>query len=220
METEGRITRRGVLAGAGGLAAAGVVAPRAAAAATRRLGEPHHGRAAAEVVGQLAQDGDGLTGYGYLTHVAGVADGDLFTGTPHGEGTARITFFATAAVGERFPRGVLVSVLGTGTLDLHLDDGGADFANPASFAHGRRIARFAARFQHIATVFAPNQAISHIEGELTQRGARAFTLAGERSHLGHRGLRLHLTASGQGMRTQPTPPRAVFDVAGRLDVVR
>jgi hypothetical protein len=219
MEDDGRVTRRGVLVGAGGLAAAGAVAPRASAAAVRRLGEPHAGHSAVEVVGRIAQSGDALTGYGYVTHLAGVDDDALFSGTPHGEGTARITFFATAAVGERFPVGVLVSVVGTGRLDLHAGDG-ADFGNPASFASGRRIAHFAARFQHVATVFAPNQAISHVEGDLTQHGARAFGLAGRRSRVGHRGLRLRMTASGQGMRTAPTPPQALFDVAGRLDVVR
>jgi hypothetical protein len=218
MEDDGRITRRGVLVGAGGLAAAGAVAPRASAAAARRLGEPHAGRSAAEVVGRIAQSGDALTGYGYLTHLAGVRDGALFTGAPHGERTARITFFATATVGERFPVGVLVSAIGTGTLDLHLDDGGADFATPESFAQGRRIARFGARFQHVATVFAPNQAISHLEGDLLQRGGRTFSLGGRRSRVGHRGLRLRLTTSGQGMRTAPVPPQAVFDVAGRFDV--
>jgi hypothetical protein len=220
MEDDGRITRRGVLVGAGGLAAAGAVAPRASAAAVRRLGEPHAGRSAAEVVGRIAQSGNTLTGYGFLTHLAGVDDDALFTGSPHAAGTARITFFATATVGERFPVGVLVSVTGDGSLALHVDGGGADFAAPESFAHGRRIARFGARFQHVATVFAPNQAISHLEGDLVQHGGRAFALAGRRSRIGHHGLRLRLSTSGQGMRTQPTPPQAVFDVAGRFDVVR
>jgi hypothetical protein len=219
METGGRLTRRGVLAGAGGLAAAGVAAPRAAAA-VRRLGEPGPGRAAAEVVARIAQDGDALTAYGYVTHLAGAPDGDLFTGMPHGEGTARLTFFATATVRERFPQGVLVSVVGTGRLGFHLDGGGADLAAPATFARGRRVAHFAVRMQHVATVFAPNQAVSHIEGELHQEGAREFALAGRRSRLGRDGLRLRLTASGQGMRTQPAPPSAVFDVAGHLDLAR
>lgn len=207
--SEGGLTRRGVLAGAGALASAGAVAPAAASAAkhVRRLGEPRHGRPAAEAVGELAQDGDGLTGYGFITHLAGVGR------------TTGLTFFAQATVRERHPHGVLVAVIGTGTLSIHLDEGGADFASPGSFADGRTIASFSARFQHVATVFAPNQAISHIEGDLTQRAARRFDLGGQRSQLGHRGLHLHLTASGQGHRTQPVPPRAVFDVAGRFDRV-
>ena len=206
---EGRLTRRGVLAGAGALATAGVVAPAASAAKhVRQLGEPRHGGPAAEAFGELAQDGDGLTGYGYITHLAGMS------------GQPRLTFFAQATVHERFPHGTLVAVIGTGTLTIHLDDGSADFASPGTFGAGRTIAGFAARFQHVATVFAPNQALSHVEGDLTQRVARHFELDGHRSRLGHHGLRLHLTASGQGRRTQPVPPRAVFDVAGRFDVVR
>jgi hypothetical protein len=217
---EGGLTRRGVLAGAGALATAGAVAPAAAAAHVRRLGEPRHGRPAAEAVGELAQDGDGLTGYGYITHLAGLGHDALLTGEPLSESTARLTFFAQATVRERFPHGVLVAVIGTGTLSIHLHEGGADFASPGSFAAGPAIARFAARFQHVATVFAPNQAISRIEGDLTQRHARGFELGGRRNQLGRRGLRMHMTASGQGHRTQPVPPQAIFDVAARFDVVR
>jgi hypothetical protein len=203
------LTRRTVLSGAGALAVAGA-APRAAAAtAVRRLGP------AAEVVGEVAQDGNGLTGYGYVTHLAGLADSALFAGATS-EAGARLTFFSTMTVTARFPHGALVSTVGRGALAFHLAPGGADFADPASFAAGPVVARFDARLQNIASVVAPNQAITTIEGELTQRSAPAFRLAGRRHQLGHRGLRVHLSATGPGMRTNATPPRAVFDVAGRL----
>jgi hypothetical protein len=65
-------------------------------------------------------------------------------------------------------------------------------------------------------VVAPNQAITTIEGEFVQRSAPTFRLGARRYRLGHPGLRLRLSATGPGMRTNQTPPRAVFDVAGRL----
>jgi len=71
--TSNGVTRRAVLAGAGALAAAGSAPGAAAAAGVRRLGEPGDGAPAAEVVGEVAQDGNGLTGYGYLTSLFGAA---------------------------------------------------------------------------------------------------------------------------------------------------
>jgi hypothetical protein len=213
-------TRRAVIAGAGGLAAAGAVAPEAAAAPVRRLAEPRHDTAAAEVVGEIAQAGAELTGYGYLTRLAGLADGRLFRAGQRDEHGARFTFAADVTVRERFIRGTLISVTGTGTLSLYLDGGGGDFATPATFSDGTLIATFSARFQNVLTVTAPNQAITAIEGELRQRSAHRFNLGGHRYQLGHRGLRLQLSVTGPGTRTDPATPRAVFEVAGRFAPAR
>jgi hypothetical protein len=210
------VTRRAVLAGAGGLAAAGVVAPEAVAAPVRRLAEPRHETAAAEVIGEIVQAGAGLTGYGYLTRLAGLADSAMFLAGARDERGARFTFTAAATVRDRFIRGSLISVTGAGTVELFLDEGGGDFAAPATFGDGTRIAVFAARFQNVLTVTAPNTALTTIEGELRQRSADGFRLGGRRYQLGHPGLRLQLTVSGPGTRTDPMAPRAVFEVAGRF----
>ena len=202
------MTRRTVITGAGALAAAGAAPTAAAAAAVRQLGP------AAEVVGEVAQDDNGLTGYGYVTHLDGLADAALFAGATS-EAGARLTFFSTATVTARFPHGALVSTVGRGSIAFHLTHG-ADFANPQSFAAGSVVARFDARLQNIASVVAPNQALTAIEGELVQRLAPVFRLGGRRCRLGHPGLQVHLSATGPGMRTNQTPPRALFDVAGRL----
>lgn len=206
------VTRRAVLAGAGALAATG--AAPAAAASPRRLAQPTDGTAAAEMVGEIAQDADALTGYGYFTRVHGLALRDLFAGAQT-EAGARLTFFGTARIAERYPHGALVSVTGTGRLFVHLGDG-ADFANPQTFGDGAVVAAFDARYQNIASVVAPNQAVTTLQGELVQRSAPEFRLGGRRYRLGHRGLRLQLFATGPGTRTNVSPPRALFDVAGRL----
>jgi hypothetical protein len=203
------VTRRTILTGAGALAAAGA-APRAAAAAAVRVLGP-----AAEVIGEIAPDDNGLTGYGYVTHIAGLADSALFAGATS-EAGARLTFFSTATVTARFPHGALVSTVGRGAIAFHLSGGGADFANPQSFAAGPVVARFDARLQNIASVVAPNQAVTTIEGELVQRSASGFRLGSRHYRLGRVGSRVLLSATGPGMRTNQTPPRALFDVAGRL----
>jgi hypothetical protein len=122
------VTRRTVLTSAGALAAAGAAPRAAAAAAVRQLGP------AAEVIGEVAQDDNGLTGYGYVTHLAGLADAALFKGATS-EAGARLTFFSTATVTARFPHGALVSSVGHGSIAFHLAHG-ADFTNPQSFAAG------------------------------------------------------------------------------------
>jgi hypothetical protein len=215
------VTRRtmlaGGLAGAGGLAA-GAAPDAAAASRVRGVGEPNDGTAAAEVVGHLDQVGDAITGYGYLTRIHGLGHGDLFRAGDASEATARFTFFSNVQVNARFIRGALVSVDGVGDLTLFLDPSGADFAAPTSFSDGKPIATFDAHFHNLLTVIAPNQGISTIAGELTQRRASTFSLGGHRTRFGRTALRLHLTVSGPSTRTADTPPTAFFEVAGDLVV--
>jgi hypothetical protein len=215
------LTRRTLLAGAGGIAAAGAVAETAAAQAprARALGVPGPGRNAVEVVGALVQDGDALTGHGFLTRIAGLSDALLYAGDPHGAATARFTFSSSARVVSLVAQGSVFVATGIGTIDFFLDrDGGGDFATPATFADGTRIARYDARFQNVLTVIAPDRAVISLEGELVQRQARQFTLGGRRYRLGRRRLRERLSVQGLGTRTDATVPRAGFDVAGYVVV--
>ena len=215
----GEVTRRALLAGAGGIAAGGALAETAAAqgGGPRVLGVPRGGRNAVEVIGALAQDGDDLTGHGYLTRIAGLSDALLFAGTERGASTARFTFSSSVRVVSLVVQGSVFSATGVGTIDFYLDrDGGGDFANPATFADGTRIARYDARFQNVLTVIAPDRAVIALEGELEQRQARQFSLGGRRHRLGRRRLRQRLSANGLGTRTDATVPRASFDVAGRI----
>ena len=105
-----------------------------------------------------------------------------------------------------------------GTLTFFLDPNGADFANPATFSDGTAIAKFDAHFHNLLTVVLPNQGISTIAGELTQRQPRTFSLEGRRTRFGHQGLRLHLSVAGPSQRTAPSQPTAFFDVAGDITV--
>jgi hypothetical protein len=73
------VTRRTLLAGAGTIAAgAAATGPASAAAKARTVGTVRDDRDAIEVVGRLVQAEDAITGFGYLTHVSGIPDAELF----------------------------------------------------------------------------------------------------------------------------------------------
>jgi hypothetical protein len=211
------LTRRTALAGAGGLAGRAAPAPAAHAQHTRRLGVAGRGRAAAEVVGRIVQDGLAVTGHGFLTRLAGLPDEAVFRGGDRSEAGSRFTFTADTVVSDRFIRGSLFSATLTGTVAFYLDAGGGDFGDSATFADGRRIATFDTRIQNVLTVIGPDQALTTIEAELTQRSAPIFRLDGQRAQLGRRGMRTRMWASGPGSRTDAAAPRAVFEIAGRID---
>jgi hypothetical protein len=213
----GDITRRTLLAGASGLAAGAAATSSAGAAAVTTVGVAGHGRPSVEVIGSIVQDGAQLTGFGYLTHIAGVRDRALFAGSGRDEHAARFTFHSTATVTGRSVRPNLFAVIATGTLTLfHHPAAGANFATPDSFAAGTSIARFDARYENVLTVIAPDHALATVTGALHQRAARGFTAGGRRMHLGRRGRFYRLEVTGPGTRTDPTVPRALFDVAGGL----
>jgi hypothetical protein len=226
-EAIGDITRRSLLAGAAAAGGAVGAAPAAGAtasatAADRTAGVVRGGRNALEVIGTLAEDGVELTGYGYLTRLSGVPDARLFAGAgvDRGEGNCRFTFFSQVQVTSRSVRPELFSVIGVGGLAIYFDaaGGGADFADPASFSSGRRIATYSARFHNVLTVIAPDQAMTTVVGQLEQRSAERFVLFGRHTRLGRPGLRERLTVTGPGRRSDPATPRAVFQVAGNVVV--
>jgi hypothetical protein len=210
------ITRRTLLAGGAAAGGAVAAAPAAGAAAVRTVGVPRSGRNAIEVIGSIVQDGTGLTGYGYLTRIDGLRERDLYAGSGRTEAAARFTFHSTATVTGRALRPSLFAVVATGELHFYLGTGGGDFAAPDSFARGTRIATCTARYQNLLTVISPDHALTTVLGELEQRAARTFAVAGRRHRLGRRGLVERLHATGPGTRTDPTVPRATFDVAGYL----
>ena len=55
-------------------------------------------------------------------------------------------------------------------------------------------------------------------GELKQREAKSFQIGGGKRRLGRVGLLQLLSASGPGSRSEPTVPRATFQVAGGIVV--
>jgi hypothetical protein len=220
------VSRRSVLGGAGKAAAAGValsaagavVAPELAAAnAAGGIAVSPKGTTAIEFLAQIQQDGDQLLAYGYLTEVAGLSEGDLFTGTP-GEGTARLTAYATGTVGTRTANGAVHNLDIAGELAVYsLPGGGASFGNPDSFRSGTRVARYTLTIQDILTVTAPNTGLPTLVGDLRQ--SEAASLGSGQGKFGQNGAKLRLLATGIGTRLPPDPPVATLTVAGNLATV-
>src|SRR5216684_3109689 len=72
--------------------------------------------------------------YGFLTAVRGI--NNVFTGSPHNETTAVLTFFNEATTAESFTDGPLRIVDRNGTTTIYLNTAPANFANPDSFRSG------------------------------------------------------------------------------------
>jgi hypothetical protein len=220
------LSRRSVLGGAGKVAAAGValsatgavVAPELAAANGQAgIAVSAKGTTAIEFLAQIQQNGDALLAYGYLTEVAGLSAGDLFTGTPS-EGTARLTAYATGTVGTRTANGAVHNLDIAGELSIYsLPGGGASFGNPDSFRAGMRVARYTLTIQDILTVTSTNTGLPTLVGDLRQTDAAS--LSGGKGKFGQNGTKLRLLATGIGTRQPPDPPVAILTVAGNLATV-
>jgi hypothetical protein len=194
-------------------------APGPAPARTQAVGGPLIGQTALEFVGRSDQEQAALTHYGYLTHVAGLPDALLFSSaTTRSEATARFTYMANTTLDTRHELGNLIVTAATGTLMIYFQARPAgDFNRPASFALGTPIATYAIRYHNVLNVQAPNAGIATAVAELTQQRVGLFPLQGLQI-LGFPGLRLRLSATGEGTRSQTQPLRSSFVLAGELVV--
>jgi hypothetical protein len=213
------ISRRAFIVGAGAGAVAGVPAV-ASAAATTRVGVAPEARQSIGVIGTILQDGPVLTGFGWLTQVAGLTDADLFTDpAKRGAGTARLRWHAVVRVAHIDLLPALFFGTGAGRLRIFFASaGGAQDGQPATFATGRLVARYAGEFRNIQTIIAPDHAVTEIIGELSQRSAQRFVVRGRHHQLGRPGLLQRLEASGPATRNEPTIPRSTRYVAGGISI--
>src|SRR5205807_4456602 len=138
------------------IAATATVAP----ASRPEIGIASAGHTAVESVGHIEQAGLSFDSFGYLTHVVGLADADLFSDPNplnRNEQTARFTFRATAQASQRFA--VLAGAVGgppptapslldvdsTGSQTFYFSSHGnsaRSFTDPASFSSGAVVATF------------------------------------------------------------------------------
>ena len=229
------VTRRGLLGGAGGVAAGGLIVlglPDAAGAKRARRPEVGAGRTdrhTVGVIGQTDQAGIAFTTFGYVTRAGGLSNSALFTRAPGktsndprsaDPSAARITFLANSTTTNMDTVGSVITAIASGRLRFfYQSGGGARFADPASFARGEEIASFAAVYQNVLAVDAPDRAGVSLSGDLEQRAAKAFRIGGKTVRFGHKGLAWSLEASGRGERTEPSVPRALIQFSGELGVV-
>ena len=163
-----------------------------------------------EFIGRSDQDGNAITHYGYVTHINGVDDAALFSDpVVRTEATALFTYFGTSALNARH---VLANIITTatapGTLAFYMrQTPGASFSDPHSFASGTQIASFTLRYHNVLNVQQPNA--------LGQPTGIASAIADAELP----GLRLRVTATGEGTLTQETPPKSVFFLGGNIVIL-
>jgi len=208
-------TRRQFVAGAG---AALVVPATASAAQGGRVGVAPDGREAIGVIGTILQEARRLTGFGYVTHVAGMRPADLFTNPgSRGAGTARLRWHADVTVATIDVMPDLFYGTGTGRVRLFFSArGGAVDGQPDTFATGELVARYTGTFRNVQIVYAPDHAVTEIAGELVQRESHPFTIGRTARRLGRNKSLQRLVASGPATRTEPTIPRSTRYVAGGI----
>jgi N-acyl-L-homoserine lactone synthetase len=227
------LSRRSLLASAGGVAAGvlliGVAEAAAQAPRARPAGVGPTDRRSIEFLVQVRQEARDLTVQGWLTHVQGLSPGQLVTGpTPtrstdpaaSDPSTRRLTVVMSARLQSISALGEAITGHGVGRVAIHLlPSGGARLDDPASFASGPAIATFTAAFSHNLAIDAPDRAGTTVGAELVQRGARVFTLGGSRRQLGRPGLPWSLRAAGRGERTDAATPRSQFSLSGDMGVI-
>jgi len=210
-------SRRDLIAGTAGLVMVGV-----SRAAGEDSGRPTIGVQGAasglQFVAQIDQVGDTLTGYGYLTSVAGLALEQIyFSGPVRDQTTARFTFFSTAKVASIQTQDTLIVAIANGHVDFFLRAApGANFDQPASFAQGERIAADEASLQNVLNVTAPGIGVTTVFADLHRTAAQDFHLDGTRYRLGRTGLRSRLVAPGKSRRIEPVAPTSVEVIAGNI----
>lgn len=190
-------------------------------ASSVEIGSALGGQNAVEYVGRVDQDGGNFTSYGYLTHISGLTDTLLFSGTFPlvNETNARFTFYTTATLTSRYVISSVFVVDSVGTTVYYYNpSGGAHFGDPASFAIGQPIVTATVRAQNILNVQAPNVGVSTNFGEFTQMGAGSFVLNGSTYQLGRVGLMERLFSTGEGVRTNAVIPQSFTVLSGNAIV--
>jgi hypothetical protein len=219
------LSRRHVVAGGvvGGLGlSAGAGTAQADAHMSGHLGVARPGSTAVEFRGRIEQSGDSgqrFAAYGYLTRVVGASEDALFGGTPFNESSALLTVTAAGDLEARVLDMSVHSLDIVGSMSVHQRrTGGADFADPGSFAQGRLVARFGLRLQDILAVFAAGSGIPTLTGDMRQTTARSLVGPLSGKVFGVSGARTRLFATGLGRLTDPVTLNALLEIAGNWSV--
>ena len=143
--------------------------------------------------------------YGFLTVVRGIDN--VFSGSPHNETTALLTFFNEVITTESFTDGPLRIFDRNGTTTIYLNTVPASFANPDSFRSGIPIQTSTLHQQAVNTAGGTFTPFTVVFAN-TISSTSAFTINGTTFRLGKTGQAFRATVTGQGNATPP--PNAHF----------
>jgi plastocyanin len=183
------------------------------------IGGATDGNNALEYVGRLDQRGAELTMYGYLTHIAGLDDAQLFTDpdpTKWNEGTARFTFFSNGKVTSRaLVVDQVIATTAEGSARFFLNDnGGGSWEVPESFLSGTQIAGANVRVHDVLSVYETAKGIANGDASLVWTSDDPFAFDGKNYQLGKVGGKHRMTFSGLGTLQDPNGPRATISIGG------
>jgi hypothetical protein len=181
----------------------------ASAASPLTVGAAAVGHTAYEMVGKIHQDGDAFQNGGYVSHVVGLDDALLFSGsgpTARTPGTARLTFVSTATLLERsiLDNVIVVRAHGTTTFYFNETPVGASFDHLSTFSKGTPIATVEGDYQDINDVREPHKGVIIGQADLVQGSVRSFTLNGRTYRFGAVGQAERLLFTGSAVQTPPT----------------
>jgi hypothetical protein len=155
------------------------------------IGEP-----SLRFVGRVAYGPERLQLIGYLTGGTNLAPVLSADATPPGLETARFTFTADLGDLEQATRADVRAITGSGELRVYLDDGGADWSDPATFADGEPVATFSIALAEALQRQAPTIGVVVGDGALIQDEAGEFSLAGTAYRFGNAGITSRLRYTG------------------------
>ena len=141
--------------------------------------------------------------YGYLTTVRGIDN--LFSGSPHNEATAVLTFFNEATTTGSFSDGPLRITDREGTTTIYLNSVPASFANPDSFRSGILVQTSTLHQQGIVDPVAGTFTAVFAN---TISSTSTFTINGTTLTLGQKGQAFRATVTGHV--NAPPPPNGQF----------
>jgi len=186
-------------------------------------------------VGRIEQDGGSMVAYGYLTHIYGLNDADLFTGSfppANPADAARYTFVTTGALVARYVVGNIFSVVANVSTTYYFEDQGAHGCvsppgcspDPGPFGSGTPIAASSGRDSDVNNVQAPGQGVLTGTGELTLVATPSNHSVHAPLSLWKPGVKVRITYVGEATRTDsppdPTHPKSVSLIVGQGTVIR
>jgi opacity protein-like surface antigen len=172
-----------------------------------------------EFTGRNTYRPDSVEMVGYLTSVIGLDATLLFTDDGPSERTARFTYAGNVSVSSRSDRGDVTAFEGEGVLQIFLDDGGASWDDPPSFADGQPVAELSIRLRDTLHRQAPGVGVLVGDGVLSQETAAEFTMDGEVYRFGDAGIEQRLRYVGALMEGSTEPPSLAVSLTGNASVV-
>jgi hypothetical protein len=141
--------------------------------------------------------------YGFLTLVRGIEN--VFSGSPHDETTAVLTFFNDVTTTESIVDGALRIIDRNGTTTIYLNSTAASFTNPDSFRSGVPV--LTSTLHQQAVVDTAGGTFTAVFANMIT-STSAFNVNGVTYRLGEKGQAFRSTVTGQ-LNTSP-PPTGYF----------